>query len=265
MYVAYLDESGYQYNWDANIHDQPFYVLSVVCLPADRLSDAYTAARLMVQEAGAATTISGVLGKGTEIKASDIARGLGPWKDNTPARNAVREGYLSIPSAYGGTVIVVVVDKQAHKDKYPHPNNPYLLALRYGMERLEWVLRRNDSYAICIYDQNTRLQADINTETAALLAQGSRIQYVSDFYRDEVVYNHEIEHVLELAHGDSKNSIGLQLADFFATMTYQYFKGGCQPSCDWWRTLKAQLDRKNGALKGYGLKLVPQEAFKTEL
>ena len=208
MYVAFFDESGYQPDWTTHIDQQPFYALGTVVLPGDGLSAAYDAIRGEVDAAGGGGAIGGPLGKGFEIKGSDIARGVGFWHDHTDERNAVREIYLSAPTRFGGTAIVVVIDKQAHLGKYATPANPYMLALKYAMERLEWFLRRDGQQAICIYDHNKIIDGAIGAEAAALRAEGSRITYESMFYRTEVVYDHELEHVLELAHGDSKNSIG---------------------------------------------------------
>ena len=99
-----------------------------------------------------------------------------------------------------------------------------MMAFRFLMERLEWFLRRENDIAFCIYDQNKRLEGQLQNKMSTLITDGSPIQYFSEYFGTIVNYTWEIKQVFELAFGNSHNSIGLQISDYFATMSYQYFK-----------------------------------------
>ena len=118
-----------------------------------------------------------------------------------------------------------------------------------------------DDIAYSIHDRNKRLEEDIHQNIANLTYEGSRIIHYSDWYDQIIKYTYQINRVIELAFGDSRNSIGLQVADFFASMTYHYYKKDKPTSCGWWGTLVESLDRQdgdsNGELIGYGLKEFP--------
>lgn len=256
MYVAFLDESGFTTDWKKGIEEQPFYVLATVLFKVDDLPRIYGDIRRDFK--GFKIPAQGrPLGLGFEVKASDIARGTGRWGKNNRQRNQVRDLLLSAPEEYGGVAIVVVIDKQAHIDTYPSPDNPYGLAVKFTFERLQKFLERKEDYALCIYDQNTLYEDDIKVQHAELVTGGSRIKYVSDYYSQVVVYTHDLDRVIELSMGFSENSLGLQVADFFATMTYQYYKGGKPGECGWWDLLYESLDRRGGRVLGIGLKEFP--------
>lgn len=265
MQLVFIDESGYQSNWKETYDKQPYFVMSAVCLPADNISSGYDEIRRSIGRIPFPSNDLLPLGRGFELKAKSIAQGGGWWGKNGDAREAVREIFLSSPTKFDGIAIVVVVDKEAHFKKYRDPIDPLTLSLRYIFERIEWYLRRFDDQCICIYDQNKKEDDHLYRQVAEMTAGGSVVQYFSSYYYQMIKYIHTIDRILELEMGNSKNSIGLQIADYFATMAYQYFKQSCPKPCDWWLMLTSQLDRKEGDSKGkllgYGLKLFPEEAF----
>ncbi|MDQ7858550.1 MAG: hypothetical protein QN174_13250 [Armatimonadota bacterium] len=67
----------------------------------------------------------------------------------------------------------------------------------------------------------------------------------------------KLPHLLEMSLGDSRYSIGLQVADYFATTTYHYYMDGKPASCGWWDLLAGSLHRLDGKLIGIGLKEFP--------
>lgn len=255
MYQVFLDESGFTTDWKAGIEQQPFYVLAAALFRANNLPEVYSSVRDYVGEIDIPQHGES-MGLGTEIKASDIARGTGWWGNHNDERNEVRRLFLSAPNRFGGQAIVVVIDKAAHLDRYPTPKNPYMLALKLVFERLQKFLERVGGHASCIYDQNTLIAGDVTEHHARLVREGSTIRYFSDYYGDHV-YTHKLDRILDLSLGISENSVGLQIADFFATMTYQYFKGGKPDRCGWWDVLHSSLDRRAGRVDGIGLKEFP--------
>src|SRR3972149_11478428 len=139
MRMIFLDESGFTSDWVAGMSEQPFYTLSAVCVHADKLGVGYDALRESVRELRLPKSTF-LLGQGHEIKARDIATGAGWWGKHTKERNKIREYMLSFPRSNEGTAFLVIIDKKAHFKKYYSPDNPYMLALRFILERIEHYL-----------------------------------------------------------------------------------------------------------------------------
>lgn len=256
MQVIFMDESGYSFNWEADLDKQPYYVLSAVCFPSEKLSLAYQEIRGKVSDLnleGAARP----LGQGFEIKARDISRGSGYWETHNDERNAVRDVMLTAPQKYEGTAFVIVINKRALKERYVDPENPYKLSLEFIFERLQMYLSDVSDCGICIYDQTKRLEDTLQNTATTLIREGSELIYFSSFYNSLVIKTFQIDRIIEFSLGRSENSIGLQVADFFATMTYAYVKDGKPSPCGWWDKLESSLHRKDGRLQGVGYKEFP--------
>jgi uncharacterized protein DUF3800 len=258
VFIVFLDEAGYTPDWRAGISQQPFYALSAVCLPADRLQEAYSGIRAAIAALSLRES-PGALGRGFEIKAKEIATGAAWWKFHNAERDAVRAIMLAAPRQYGGSAFVVAIDKERHRDRYTSPADPYLLAFQFIFERLALFLGEKNDVGYCVYDHNTRLEAELLERSNVLIQEGSEIYGYSRFYGEPIHGILRIERVQELVFGTSSHSLGLQLADYVATMTYCYLRDGRPSPCGWWDTLKAGLHTRFGALDGVGLKIFPPD------
>lgn len=257
MQVIFMDESGYCYNWEKSIDEQPYYVLSAVCLPSEQLFIAYQKIRSEISD----LNLEGAtkpLGQGFEIKGRDIAKGSSYWINHDIERNTVRDIMLTAPKNYGGTAFNVVINKLAHIGRYAHPADPYYLSLEFIFERLQSYLNDINDYGICIYDQNKRLEDNLQDAATTLSREGSVLLYYSSVLNSPVIKTLKIDRIIEFSLGRSENSLGLQIADFFATMTYTYVKDEKPSPCGWWDELESSLYKKDGKLQGFGYKEFPQ-------
>jgi len=257
MYAVFIDEAGFSWNWKEEVDQQPFYVLSAVMLPMDKLASTYNALRERVNELKIPGLDSQKLGRGIEIKAKDVDSGQGYWHNNEEHRNQVRDLFLSAPSEHGGNAIVVVVDKQAHIQKYVDPQEPHDLALQFLFERLQSYLEEKNSECICFFDRTTRDEFLINSATK-LTMRGSHITYWSQFYSNYVEKWLPIPRILEFYIQDSKYSLGIQIADFFARYTYSKRKSG-RDDYSGWDLIEQSLYKRDGKLKGFGYKEFPAD------
>lgn len=256
MKLIFVDESGYTPDWRSQMKEQPHYVAGAFCLPAENY--AALCGQLRAQVASLNLPFAHApLGHGFEIKAREIVRGDRWWQDHQDERNAVRDWFLSAPSAFGGEAIAVVIDKARHAAVYRYPEDPYPLAHQFLIERLQWNLMRCQQDGYCIWDQNKRTEDALHAHSASLISEGSGIEYFSQHFGTTVVYKFQVDRILEVSVGQSEYSVGLNVADFFASMTAAYFKQGQPADCGWWEVLKGCLDRKNGVLAGAGLKVFP--------
>lgn len=134
-----MDEASYSFNWEANINEQPYYVLSAVCFPSEHLISIYQEIRKEFSNINL-EGITKSIGKGFEIKARDIAKGSGYWKNHPKEKDEVLRIMLTAPKKYDGTAFVVIIDKLDHRKKYESPADPYLLSLEFIFERLQMYL-----------------------------------------------------------------------------------------------------------------------------
>jgi len=251
--VVFMDESGYSFDWETSLNEQPYYVLSAVCFNSQDIPSVYNGIRNDIRNLHL-ENVPNLLGQGFEIKAHNIANGSGYWKKHNKERNAIRKIMLEAPRKYNGTAFVAAIDKMRHVERYIYPENPYHLALQFIFERLEHYLSRIiDDYALCIYDQNKRMEDVLQELTISLKREGSAI-HKSSWSTPEIKV--QIDRIYDFTFGRSENSVGLQIADFFATMTYAYLKSD-KKQCWWWNTLEASLCHKDNKLEGIGYKEFP--------
>lgn len=256
MKLVFLDESGYSHNWLNDIDNQPFYVLSAVSIDCN----AYAKACAEIQETVAAMNLPGLdhrLGKGSEFKARQVSKGQGWWREHNDERNAFRDLMLTYPVKYGGTAFIVIIDKARHRAQYAYPDDPVSIAMKFLFERLEFYLRNLDDTAYCIYDHDKARTDALHEQSISLIRGGSQIEFFSSFYGEFISTTHNLSHITELALALSQNSLGLQVADFFATCAYTYHRDGKPAGCGWWGTLCSTLYHEDGILEGRGLKVFP--------
>ncbi len=258
MQVIFMDESGYTFNWEADLDKQPYYVLSAVCLPSYEIPKVYQKIRSEVSN----LNLKGAyqpLGQGFEIKARDVAIGSDYWRTHNHERDVVRSIMLKTPNEYKRKAFVVIINKLAHRERYPNPEDPYQLSFRFIFERLQRYLSNINDYGICVYDQNKRLEDVLQNTAIGLFRDGSHLICFSSFYNSLVEKTLTIDRIVEFSLGRSENSIGLQISDFFATMTYTYLKDGKPSPCGWWDELESSLYRQDGQLLYFGYKEFPKE------
>jgi len=259
MRLIFIDESGYAgSSWDSeeNLKQQPFYVIGAISIPIEN----YMSGLKKLREEIVKLNLPGAdkpLGLGFEIKAKEIATGKGYWGLHDEERNKVRNLMLSFPKESGGYAIIVVIDKRAHFNRYARPEDPYKLSFRFLLERVQHHLVTLNDEGIVIYDLNHRLEPELSSISTTLIRNGSQI-LTYDILGFPYEFRLKIDRVMEFTFARSENSVGLIVADFFATMTYQYHKEGRPSPCGWWDLLLESLYKsEDGKVEGYGYKIFP--------
>ena len=171
-------------------------------------------------------------------------------------RNLFRNMMLGFPKKFGGRAFLIAIDKDKHRTKYAQAKDPVEISMQFLFERIEWYLRGEDDNAYCIYDHDTWRTDSLHRQAVGLIREGSTIQFYSSFWEQGVISKHLLNHITEMALCVSHNSVGLQVADFFASCAYKYLRDSPQ-ACGWWETLCESLYRKDGELNGCGLKRFP--------
>jgi hypothetical protein len=245
--LVFIDESGHS-KGPKQEQEQPFYVLAAFIVEAH----AYIAAAAPLRDSVKSLypDLSSPIGQGSEIKARQIANIIGIWKHKLTQGHKIRDLMLGFPSTCDGKVCVCVIDKNRYNHKYRTPTPPYELTLTYTLERVQRYLDEVSDHGLCVYDQAKSLDDQLHRHSVRLIRDGS---YVEGPQGKAI----NLERIIEFYLGSSENSLGLQVADFFATYVYQFFKRGMPLGCDWWPTLCSQLYAPGGRIIGSGLKLVP--------
>jgi hypothetical protein len=259
MYVIYVDECGYHPSWaqEDALREQPVHVVSAVAIASEDVKSVYTAIRDGVSGLGVHKIDTNfdpnALGKGREIKAKDVDRGYGFWCRNPQLRDKVREIYLGQSPV---TYFVVCIDKARHSDKYVHPEEPADLALRFLLERIQGFLEGEKEQGLVIFDANRKLEEQQRKFVTGLLLEGSGGIAVSKFYGTVYEWRLEMENIIEIHFGDSKYSLGLQMADFVARHSYSWWKSGKDQNYPGWNYIESRLWRYPNQ-HGWGYKEFP--------
>ena len=145
------------------------------------------------------------------------------------------------------TIIAVVIDKVRLKARYPYPDDPYSLCLRFGFERIRMHL---DSAGHG--DAVARLLAESRGER-----EDQRLRASFDAFRRGDYLGAPLERVrLEFA-GKSDGHAGMEIADLIANPIARYVLRRPQPLIPF-EVIEPKLDRsKWGRTAGWGLKVFP--------
>lgn len=257
MYFIFVDECGYQPDWkiETAIEEQPVYVLSAVAVPSGNVAQLYEAIRNSVAQLGLPGTNAKSLGRVEEIKANAVDRGDGFWGKNPSLRDQVRQIYLDQQAT---TYFVVCVDKARHRDRYPSPRDPAHLAFQFLLERLQGFLNENDESGFVLIDANKRLEPELRERSSQLLLEGSWGIAVSRLYESTYEWHLDMSKILEIHFGDSKYSLGLQIADFLARHAYSWWKSGKSKGYPGWNYIEPKLYCSPN-YHGWGYKEFPKE------
>jgi hypothetical protein len=166
---------------------------------------------------------------------------------NANTREAFFDRLNSVIESADFTIIAAVIDKQGYAKRYAQPIDPYKIALRFCLERLQYCLGERGQI-----DRTTHLQVECRgaTEDAKLELEFRRI---CDGHNQIGKMPN-----LDIRFMDKKhNSTGLQLADLVAQPIGRHVMIPAQPN----RAYDI-LDRKfrrgpKDQVKGYGLKIFP--------
>ena len=109
-------------------------------------------------------------------------------------------------------IIASVIDKRRLVDRYPDPWNPYEIALRFCMERLLHLLRRNGQAGrlthVCFESRGAKEDGELELEFRRICANGARWGWNAPDFSDmsfEPLFTPK-----------ASNSVGLQMADLVA-------------------------------------------------
>lgn len=241
MYFVFVDECGYQPNWSNEnaIREQPVYVVSAVAVHSENLTQLYEAIRNGVAQLSLDIN-NQALGRGEEIRANAVDRGEGFWGKNPEIRDKVRQIYLD---QQANTYFVVCVDKARHHDKYVSPEDPAHVGLKFLLERIQGFLKENEQSGFLLIDANKRLEPELREHSSQLLREGSWGIGSSKLYGIAYMWHLSMSNILEIHFGDSKHSIGLQVADFVARHTYSWWKNGKSQDYPGWNYIEPRLWR----------------------
>ena len=240
MYLIFVDECGYRADWadEDAIREQPVYVVSAVAVPSESAAQLYEAIRDGVAQLELPETNAQALGRGEEIRANAVDRGDGFLGKNPSLRDRVRQIYLDQQAT---TYFVVCIDKARHRDKYPSPRDPAHLGLQLLLERIQGFLDETQQSGFVLIDANKRLEPELRERSSQLLREGSWGIAVSKFYGMPYEWHLGMSNILEIHFGDSKCSLGLQIADFVARHTYSWWKSGKDCGYPGWSYIEPRL------------------------
>ncbi len=240
-YLVYVDESG-DHQLSPPDPEFPVFVLAFcVFLKEDYISQVVPAfQRIKLRHIGHDMVV---------FHEREIRKQIGPFAFLFD-RNR-RESFMADLSSWVEqsrfTIIAVVIHKTRFAQKHGEVRNPYHVAMRLGLERVEKYLKRHDQD-----DRSTHVIFE---------SRGKRedVELELEFRRVCDGMNYTGKHLpLTFVLADKRiNSTGLQLADLTARPIGRYVMNPGQPNRAY-EIISKKLDRSlNGMVKGYGLKVYP--------
>jgi hypothetical protein len=256
MYVIYVDECGYQVNWadEKAMKEQPVYVVSAVAIAVDSVEAIYRKIRKSIARLNIPRINAHALGRGQEIKASQVDRGEGFWRKYPNLCDKVRKIYLDHS---GVTYFVICIDKRRHYYRYKKPEDPANLGLQYLLERIRGFLKEKEEQGLIIIDANRKIEPQHRELLQKLLTKGSEGKTISRILRAVYRWHLEMKNIIEIHFGDSRDSLGLQIADFVARHAYSWWKSGKKKGHLGWSYIEPKL-WKYPDYDGYGYKEFPR-------
>jgi hypothetical protein len=177
----------------------------------------------------------------------DIRKDLGDFSilREKHRKAAFLEELGTLIDATAMVVIASAIRKDQLVDRYSRPNNPYVIALEFGLERVaRWLERRQQEKTMVILEcRGKREDDELELEFRRVCAGGN--------YRNEV-FPMEPRFVPKAA-----NVPGLQMADLIARPIGRHILDPQQPNRAF-DVIRKKLDRSPaGAIDGWGIKVFP--------
>ncbi|MCD6341202.1 MAG: DUF3800 domain-containing protein [Desulfurococcales archaeon] len=263
LYLVFMDESG------ADGEEQRFFVLSAILVPAscyikeaEHFKEEYPniVADLPKHVQNSFKSDNRKLGEGFEIKFSKAYKTL----RGHPGFSRILRPFMEFPKRCSGCAILVVGDKEIFKTNRPklppeiemledENDKFYAYGFRLMLERIQWFLKDDvDGWGIIIYDLNMFEEA-FSEIFGKLKYEGAEIFNLTL----ESYFVLKFDRIHTITYARSENCLGLQIADFYAGITYRYKKG--EISENNWRSLVwNNLRKRKGKIIGYGYKEYPE-------
>jgi hypothetical protein len=154
-------------------------------------------------------------------------------------------------------LISVVIEKRSYWEQYPS-QNPYEIAYLYLLERFQMYLKSKDGLGICIIDpREGQVEKTFIGDSLEKIHHAMR-------WKDGDFWRKCLNIIERLLYSTSEGTIGIQIADLYCYPIFHIFEYD-KKFTDYWRfndiTLP-KLNRVNGKLDGFGLKLFPNKTKK---
>lgn len=142
------------------------------------------------------------------------------------------------------TLISTVIKKEVYRQRYHTPENPYHIALRYGLERIAYFLKDQIATTHIVVEKRGK------TEDDELELEFRRICNGENYFKQTLPF--------EFVFADKKsNSAGLQLADLVARPIGLHIIKPAQENRAFEIIAEKFYTDKQGNREGYGLKCFP--------
>lgn len=251
MKIIYVDECGPLKGWDSEKSNQPCLSIGAISVDANIYTSAIEELKTKIDSLSIAHIDTDKLGKGYEIKAKDILASSGFWKNHPNQRNELLKLTLGFPEQVKGVGWCVVIDFKKHKEKYVYPAEPFNIAMRFLFERIQIYAEQINEDVVVVYDQYKAADDDVHEAFVDLVTHHSIFEVMNGL---SVL---KFDRIIEMHLGNSKNSIGLQIADYFATFGYQIHKNNSIALSNKDLFLKYLYKGKLNEVHGSGYKIFP--------
>lgn len=240
-YIVFVDESG-DHGLDSIDAGYPMFVLAFCIIKKSDYINQLTPAiqNVKFKHFGHDNVI---------LHERDIRKDMGDFVSlkSREKKAAFMHDLSAIVDATPFTLIACVIKKDALKKRYSEPENPYHIALGFGLERAFYFLRGQGAVTakthVIVEKRGKKEDAELELEFRRVCDKGNYEKALPPF---EVVFVDK-----------KSNNAGLQLADLVARpVGLSIFKP--EQANHAYEILKAKFYRKNGSsINGWGIKCFP--------
>ena len=182
----------------------------------------------------------------------DVAHGSPLKLNDRGAYNELERTLTEFLQGIPAVLVSVVIDKAYYWGKYP-AQNPYDTAYMFLLERLQICLDENKSLGIVIIDPR-----EGRVEKSFIGDRLERVHHSMRFGNMAISREATPNIVERLLYSDSKNTVGIQIADLYCYPVFHIFEYGKKPGA-YWRFHDVTLPKLRRAygtkLFGFGLKI----------
>lgn len=252
MKLIYVDECGPLKGWDSEKINQPCLSIGAISVDANIYTTAIEELKIKIDSLGIEHIETNKLGNGYEIKAKNILTSSGFWKTHPDQQKEMLKLMLGFPEQVNGVGWCVVIDFKKHKEKYAYPVEPFNIAMRFLFERIQMYAEQINDNVVIVYDQYKAADDDVHEAFIELVTHHSIFEVMNGL---SVL---KFDRIIEMHLGNSKNSIGLQIADYFATFGYQIHKNNTIALSNKDVFLKYLYKGRQNEVLGSGYKIFPE-------
>lgn len=192
-------------------------------------------------------------GQRVVLHGREIIKGIGAFSKNVIDRKAFISELCILISELNFEIASICIDKHKHYDQYITPDNPYVLAYRFLLERFCMTLRNGEHSSVLNESRGKKEDAKLYGLIKPFLDDGG-LYVISRIHQIDNVYFNS-----KLTSDRKKSHFMLEIADLSSYTLHRYLRNDINSEL-----FQSFRDKYIGGrpIKGHSYKIFPQKCYK---